>query len=387
MTHNAVLLNHPDFLDYDFGSYHPLRPERITAGLDLLHILGIYDASEDGAPVIASTREELELVHDPRYINAVMEAGIGGGRPGVFASFGLHSSDNPPFLLMHDASSMVTGGTVEGTRMVMRGEADHAFNPAGGLHHAQRAKASGFSIYNDSAVAAAVAISEFGARVFYVDFDCHHGDGVQWIFYGDPRVFTLSFHESGRYLFPGTGFPDELGIGEGEGTSVNVPFEPLTRDVSWLVAVQSLVPELLRRFEPDLVISNHGCDTHQLDPLTHLSLSSRAFAEQARLVHELAHAHTEGRWIAVGSGGYEWVDVVPRSWAILWSEMTCRALPEYLPDSWLERWQPHAEHRLQARFLDPDTDPAAEYPEVSRVNSETLSVVRSHFNFSSPTTT
>ncbi len=387
MKHDAILLHHPDFLNYDFGPYHPLRPERLTAGLDLFQSLGFYDPDRDGPTILPATRDDLELVHDPLYIDAVIAAGSSSSPPSGYAQFGLDGADNPPFPSMHEASAMVTGGTIEAVRHVMRGAVDHAFNPAGGLHHAQRARASGFCIYDDPAAAAALAISEFGARVFYVDFDCHHGDGVQWIFYQDPRVFTLSFHESGRYLFPGTGSPDERGSGAGEGTSVNMPFEPFTEDTSWLEAVETLLPDLVHRFQPDLLISNHGCDTHHFDPLTHLSLSTRAFSRQARLVHELAHEHTEGRWVAVGSGGYDWVDVVPRSWAILWSEMTRQPLPEQLPSSWLERWTPSADHPLHTRFVDSDESWGMEIPEVSRANRETLRVVRRSVGAPSPSAT
>jgi acetoin utilization protein AcuC len=255
----------------------------------------------------------------------------------------------------------------------MRRDLDHVFHPAGGLHHAQRARASGFCIYNDPALAAVVAVNEFNARVLYLDFDCHHGDGVQWLFYDDPRVMTLSFHESGRFLFPGTGDVTEIGTGAGEGYAANVPFAPLTQDDSWCDAINSVVPPVIDRFRPDLLLTVHGCDTHVLDPLTHLSLSTNAFFAQARLAHDLAHRYTRGRWVAFGSGGYDWRRVVPRSWAILWSEMSGRALPGALPDAWLDRWGGAGEEPLPRRFRDNrDTVHPARRDEIEATNRDAV---------------
>lgn len=175
------------------------------------------------------------------------------------------------------------------------GIARHAFNAAGGFHHAMQDRASGFCIYNDAAVAIAALLQDYEAHGLYVDFDAHHGDGVQWAFYDEPRVMTVSFHETGRYLFPGTGDLLELGKGAGRGLSVNIPLEAFTEDVSWLEAVSALLPSLVHTFHPDLIVSQHGCDTHTWDPLTHLALTTRAAAAQAKLTHDLAHEHCQGR--------------------------------------------------------------------------------------------
>ena len=355
--HRAALVYHPHLLRYDFGPYHPLRPERITAGLDLLIKARLWNAEAELLTPIPATDAELELVHDRAFIQAVQRAG-GGELAGTQqqVAFGLSSSDNPPFPDMHYAAALVAGGSVQAARQIMNGALDHAFNPAGGLHHASHGRASGFCIYNDPAVAAAVAVREFGARVAYVDFDCHHGDGVQSIFYDRPDVLTVSFHESGRWLFPGTGDVDETGEAAGRGYSINVPFAPFTQDDSWLEAMHSMVPALIARFKPDLLISSHGCDTHEYDPLTHLSLSTRSFVAQAQLLHQLAHQHCDGRWLAVGSGGYDWRRVVPRSWAIVWAEMTCRQLDETLPAAWLDAWTEPGEEPLPRTFADPSEE-------------------------------
>lgn len=367
------LVYHPDLLQYDFGPQHPLRPERIELGLDLLETLGIWVAAQETCIPRAAPNDVLEFIHDSAYIAAVQAGEPGALRASELGRFGLTSSDNPPFPNMHYAASLVAGGAAEAARAVMRRDLDHVFHPAGGLHHAQRRRASGFCIYNDPALAAAVAVEEFGARVAYVDFDCHHGDGVQWLFYDDPSVLTVSFHESGRFLFPGTGGVEERGEGEGRGYTVNLPFIPFTQDASWLHAIQALLPPLIQRFAPDLLLTVHGCDTHAFDQLTHLSLTTESFVVQARLVHELAHAHCDGRWIAFGSGGYDWRRVVPRSWAIVWSEMSGRALPRELPPAWLARWSSDELEPLPRTFRDnPDTVHPMRREEIESANQETL---------------
>jgi acetoin utilization protein AcuC len=366
---------HPDLLQYDFGAQHPLRPERIELGLDLLRTLGIWDEAAETCVPRAATDSVLELIHDGEYIAAVRAAEHGVAPRSLLGRFGLSSSDNPPFPNMHYAAALVAGGAAEAARAVMRRELDHVFHPAGGLHHAQRSRASGFCIYNDPALAAAVAVEEFGARVAYLDFDCHHGDGVQWLFYDDPSVLTVSFHESGRFLFPGTGGVEERGEGEGQGYAANVPFVPFTQDASWLRAIHALVPPLIERFAPDLLLTVHGCDTHAFDPLTHLALTMESFVNQAQFVHELAHTHCDGRWIAFGSGGYDWRRVVPRSWAIVWSEMSGRTLPLELPPGWLARWSNDALDRLPGSFRDnPDTVHPVRGDEIESANRETLAL-------------
>lgn len=371
----AALVHHDEFKSYDFGPQHPLRPERIAAGLELLAASHMWDERAERLTPGPSSLEELETVHAPEYIRAVDEAGSNFLGRGELSRYGLTSADNPPFPDMHAASALVAGGTALAVRRVMNGEILHAFNPAGGLHHALRARASGFCIYNDPAIGCAVATEEYGARVLYIDLDAHHGDGVQWIFYDRPDVFTVSFHESGRFLFPGTGGLEERGEGAGRGYSLNLPFLPYTTDVVWQEALEAVLPAVVSGFRPDLIISNHGCDTHVWDPITHLSLTTRSLAAGAALIHRLAHDFAEGRWVAVGSGGYEWRMVVPRSWAILWAEMAGHSLPAELPAAWTEAWLAEP---LQSGFLDdPDlVTPDEEIRGVERLNRRMISQAR-----------
>ena len=183
------------------------------------------------------------------------------------------------------------------------GAALHAFSPSGGLHHAHRDRASGFCTYNDAAVACRW-LKDRGHRVAYVDVDVHHGDGVEAIFQSDPDVLTISLHESGRWLFPGTGFPQDSGVGAGKGSAANMPFVPFTWDEPWLMAFDRVVPALLRRFKPTVLVTQDGCDTHHLDPLAHLAATTRIWPHVGRAFHELAHELCEGRWLALGGGGY-----------------------------------------------------------------------------------
>jgi acetoin utilization protein AcuC len=241
----------------------------------------------------------------------------------------------------------------------MGGDAAHAMCISGGLHHALRSQASGFCVYNDAGVAIARLKEERpGIRVAYVDTDAHHGDGVQWMFFEDPDVLTVSIHESGRYLFPGTGEVQEKGMGEGKGYSVNVPLLPYTDDDSFISTFEAVVPEALRAFEPDLIISQNGCDAHKLDPLSHLSATTRLYEHVPAAIHDLAHELCDGRWVATGGGGYDIWRVVPRAWSALWAAVSHQELSEEVPDDWLERWGPKSPVGLPRRVRD---DPA-DYP-------------------------
>jgi acetoin utilization protein AcuC len=365
----ASLIFRPEYTSYDFGPHHPLRPERMRASLDLLAALELNTHQRQLPP---ATSDELRLIHDAAYIQAVETldtSGMYGKTP-----WGPGPSDTPAFSGMHQASALIAGGSIHAVRSIFDGHLEHAFNPAGGLHHAMRDRASGFCVYNDPALAIAAVLAEHDARVLYLDFDVHHGDGVQAAFYADPRVLTLSIHETGRYLFPGTGYPDEIGRAAGTGYSVNLPVQPYTEDDSWLQLVNGLVPRIAEAFAPDLIVSQHGCDSHAWDPISHVCLSTRAYAAQARLVHELAHRLAGGRWLATGGGGYDWARVVPRSWALIWSEMSGQMLPSALPQAWLDRWRGPAEQAdftPMPRTFDDDTSdwPLIEHrSEIERAN-------------------
>jgi acetoin utilization protein AcuC len=305
-------------LDYDFGSSHPLNPVRVELTMELARSLGVLDRITI-TDFDAAGEEVLGLVHSPRYLDAVRFAGE-SLQPD--SAHGLGTPDDPVFAGMHEASALVAGATVEAARAVVSGEADHGVSISGGLHHAMPSRASGFCVYNDPAVAIAWLLTQGYERVAYVDIDVHHGDGVQAIFWDDPRVLTISLHESGRTLFPGTGFTDELGGPGARGSVVNVPFAPAVGDADWHRAFDETVPGALRRFGPELLVTQHGCDTHLLDPLAHLELTVDGQRSAHAKLHELAHELCDGRWLVTGGGGYELVQVVPRSWTHLLAEVT-----------------------------------------------------------------
>ena len=261
-----------------------------------------------------ATDAELATVHDDDYIAAVRQA----GRSLVpDFRFGLGTEDDPVFEGMHEASALVAGATLAAAQAVWSGSARHGASVAGGLHHAMRRAASGFCVYNDLAVAIKWLLAAGAERVAYVDTDVHHGDGVQAAFYDDPRVLTISLHEHPATLFPGTGLPGETGVGAGTGYAVNVALPAGTGDAGWLRAFDAVVPPLLRAFKPTVLVSQHGCDSHRLDPLAHLELTVDAQRLAQVMLHDLAHELCDGRWLVTGGGGYALVQVVPRTWTHL----------------------------------------------------------------------
>ncbi|HZA26550.1 MAG TPA: acetoin utilization protein AcuC [Actinomycetota bacterium] len=371
MSDAVVLVYSPDLVGYDHGPQHPLRPVRVMLTRELIMAFGLVDdARVREIPARVATDEELVLVHTGRYVDAVKRAGA--GERGEWWQFGFGPGDNPIFPDMHQASARVAGASLAAAEAVVSGGMDHAFNPAGGLHHAMPERASGFCVYDDPAIAIAWMLEKGVERVAYVDVDVHHGDGPQTIFYDDPRVLTISLHESGHYLFPGTGFVDESGQGEAEGTKVNVPLPPYTLDDSWLEAFEKVVPPLVKRFGPDVLVTQLGCDTHHTDPLAHLSLSTRAYREAARALHDLAHEVAEGRWVATGGGGYQWARVVPRAWTIYFSEMAGRDVPDEIPESWLGLASRHADGEVPGRLSEEPPPDGENHEAVVKVIEEVL---------------
>jgi acetoin utilization protein AcuC len=321
---------------YDHGPSHPLRPARVILTRELIHAYGLlHHESAEETPARDATEGELLLVHTEPYVDAVRRAGH--GEPGPWWQFGFGSGDNPVFGQMHEAAARVAGASLVAAEAVASGRADHAFNPAGGLHHAMPARASGFCVYDDPAIAIASLLESGISRVAYVDVDVHHGDGPQAIFYGDPRVLTISLHQDGRTLFPGTGFVHEWGDGEARGTKVNIPLPPRTGDDGWLAAFDEVVPPLVEAWRPEVLVTHLGCDTHSSDPLANLSLTTAAYRQTAARLHDLAHRAAGGRWVATGGGGYQWATVVPRAWTIYFAEMVGADLADELPHLWVDR--------------------------------------------------
>jgi acetoin utilization protein AcuC len=322
----------PALLAYDLGE-HPLDPVRVELTMALAAELGILDRDSVSivAP-IAATDELLLRVHTAEYLDAVRAA----PKDPYWTGFGLNTGDNPVFDGMHEASALVAGGTVMAAEAVWSGRARRAVNIAGGLHHAMSDHASGFCVYNDVAIGIQHLLDLGARRVAYVDIDVHHGDGVQAAFWNDPRVLTISLHESPITLFPGTGFPSEVGGPDAVGTAVNVALPAGTSDAGWLRAFHAVVPGLVASFEPDVLVTQCGCDTHAADPLADLRLSVDGQRAAYLGLRELAERYANGRWLATGGGGYGLVNVVPRAWTHLLGVLTGEPIDPRtaVPASW-----------------------------------------------------
>lgn len=347
----AVFVYDPQLSRYQLSEDHPFKPLRLELTRTLLEDAGLLTPEQVVPPEVVSETELLG-VHDAAYVEVVKAASRGERVPEAFG-YGLGSGDNPIFPQMHQAVLRVCGASAAALEQVASGAARRAVNLSGGLHHAQAARASGFCLYNDLAVAILRAVERYGMRVAYLDLDAHHGDGVQWLFYDRAEVMTISLHESGRYLFPGTGYTYETGRGAGRGLSVNAPLEPFTEDESFLEVFEAVVPLALRRFRPDLIVLQAGADMHAHDPLADLRLSLSGMAASYARVVELADELCEGRLVATGGGGYDPYRTVPRAWAALWAALSRQTLPEALPEAWLARWQPESPVPLPQTFRDP----------------------------------
>ncbi|MCV2488112.1 acetoin utilization protein AcuC [Geodermatophilus sp. YIM 151500] len=333
MSDAVVVVWDDALLGYTLGGDHPLHPVRLDLTMRLADGLGVL--SGDRVRVLAPTPADealLTLVHDPAYLEAVRRA---PADPSV--GHGLGTPDNPVFDGMYDASALVAGGSVLAARQLHTGAAQHAVNIAGGLHHAMRGTASGFCVFNDAAVAIAWLLDQGYERIAYVDVDVHHGDGVQAAFYDDPRVLTVSIHQTPLTLFPGTGYPEETGNPEkASGSAVNLALPNGTDDSGWLRAFDAVVPSVLRAFAPQILVTQCGCDAHHEDPLADLALTIDGQRAGYRALHELAHELCEGRWLALGGGGYGLVRCVPRAWTHLIAELAGAPVDPRteIPQSW-----------------------------------------------------
>lgn len=355
---------------------------------------GAIDDEHMSAPVtLAEAEKIIRDIHRADYIDAVVSLSSQNSDStaiGLAEKYGLHhEGDTPYFAGMHEAGLAVTAGTLAAAEAVMSGQTDHALHLAGGLHHAFPDRASGFCVYNDAAAAISYIRNKYNARVLYIDTDVHHGDGVQWFFYTDPDVFTLSIHETGKYLFPGTGFPHERGDSTGYGTCLNITMEPYTEDESWMDCFQEAVEHAARVFRPDVIVSQHGCDAHAFDPLAHIHCSMQIYREMPRIIHELANRYTDGKWVALGGGGYDHSRVVPRAWSLLWLEMSDHPLLKQidslkdggsLPVNWTALLSSDTHAELPQTWLDNISSwiPMPRRTEITAKNKATLALALQH---------
>jgi acetoin utilization protein AcuC len=331
VSERVAIVADPALASYNFGQGHPMAPIRVQLALRLAEDFGLlaHDDVEVLREVLPAGVHDLVKVHTPDFLTAVRTAGHTGD-PGD-PRWGMGTDDVPVFPRMHEAATHLCGATLAAVQAVQSGRATHAVNLFGGMHHAMPDRAAGFCVYNDIGVGIRWLLDQGVQRVAYLDIDAHHGDGVETMFYDDPRVLTISLHESGRTLFPGTGWPWDTGGPSAPGTAVNVALPAGTSDNQWLRAFNAVVPQVLEEFQPEILVSQHGCDSHFEDFMAHLLLSVDGQRTSYAAVHRLAHRLAGGRWVAVGGGGYEWIDVVPRAWAHLIAEATHRPIPPQTP--------------------------------------------------------
>ena len=332
---------------YNFGHGHPMAPERMELTARLAQSLGLLDLGHVtvAAPDVAGD-DELCTVHSPEFVAAVRRVSANPDVPDL--ERGLGTDDDPAFAGMHEASARLAGGSLLAAGAILDGSAVRAVNFGGGMHHAARDRASGFCIYNDAALAIQKLLDGGVQRVAYIDVDAHHGDGTESIFWDDPRVLTISLHETGLTLFPGTGFANEIGGPNAQGSAVNVALPSGTGDAGWLRAFHAVVPQLIGAFEPEVIVSQHGCDSHRLDPLTHLNISVDGQREAATAVGNLAARYCGNRWIATGGGGYNVISVVPRSWSHLIAIAAGRPVPVRTPVP--EEWRQYVQDKYGAKY-------------------------------------
>jgi acetoin utilization protein AcuC len=325
---SAVLVFSQEFGRHSYGPYHPLKVERLQLTMDLINAYGLCSAS-DSPWIDAKKADEQDLlrIHSHEYLDILKAANSGQSLPNAW-EYGLGSGDNPIFPGVFDWSLMVVGATLESIRQVRENGRQIAFNIAGGLHHAMRSRASGFCYLNDPAIGIARMVQD-GLRVVYLDIDVHHGDGVEAAFYNTDQVLTISLHQHGHTLFPGTGFPDEIGEGPGRGYAVNVPLAPGTGDDLYLWAFMEVVPPLVRAFDPDVLMTQLGVDTLGTDPLAALDLTTNGFFD---LIREIKSWNR--KWVALGGGGYNIMNVA-RAWTQAWAVMKGTDIPDALPEAFV----------------------------------------------------
>jgi len=364
----TTLLYSEKFLDYNLGPFHPLRPVRVKLTHDLIQSKGLLNenSSKITLPRVAS-EEEILLFHEKEYVQLVQKYSERGS--GLF-----DAGDTPAFKGCFEATSLVVGASLEACDKIMTGKFTHAFNPSGGLHHAHPERASGFCIFNDPAVSINYLKKKYDVkRLVYLDIDAHHGDGVMYGFYNDPSLLDIDLHESGKYLFPGTGFPDEIGGREATGLKLNVPLLPGTGDEAYLRAFHKLVPDMVRKFRPEIILLQCGADGHGEDRLAHLRLTTNTYDEAVSEMHDLAHELCEGKLLLFGGGGYTLANV-PRVWTVAFATLAGVKLDNKIPEGWAREFCKLTKEDAPNELHDePTNDVSKTIVEVDNVLSELAS--------------
>ncbi len=364
------------YAKYNLGAGHPFSPLRMKMTLELLEALGEKPEYEEPEAV---PPEKLFSIHDKEYVEIVEKVSAGEEAPNT-EKYGLGTADNPVVEGMAEGARYICGGTLLGARKILEGKSDVVLQLGGGLHHAHRNSAAGFCLYNDLAL----AIKEFtdnGLYVAYIDIDVHHGDGVQEIFYDDEKVMTISFHETGEYLFPGTGSIFELGKGAGKNLKLNVPLEPFTEGESFLEALKKVVQTALAQFHPDVLVIQAGADAHFSDPLADLLLTTQDYRKIFETLLELGNNFAKGKMLFTLGGGYSF-EAAARIWTILYLVLKNRHPEENiaLPRKWIERWNEILQTQLP-EFLHDLPNPYKEIVRKKEIEAHNRDTVRRLLDF------
>ncbi len=359
----------PKYSLYNLGEGHPFSPIRSEMVIDLLTQLGVMKTPIEPEPIAP---EELYSIHDKEYIDAVERVSKGETVENI-EKYGLDTQDNPIVKDMALGARYICGGTKLGAKLLIKGEAQKVLQLGGGLHHAHYNSAAGFCLYNDLALSIK-EMTNNGWHVAYLDLDVHHGDGVQEIFYSDENVMTISLHETGEFLFPGTGWVHELGKGMGKSLKLNLPLQPFTEGESYMSVIEKAVVPALSWFRPDALVVQAGADPHYSDPLADLMLTTQDFETIYRRVLEIADKYTKGNILITFGGGYS-VTATTRIWALIYYIVNGLELPEKLPEAWRTRWAKHVKGKMP-EFLHDPPKPFDAIPRKPEIESQNKEVVR-----------
>jgi len=300
--------------NFDFGPDHPFKPERATKTFDLCTRYGVlnYPWMKVVAPE-AIDETLLTLYHEPAYVALLKEATRGHVSVEMLER-GLGTADTPILKGIYEWSLKAAGGTYRAVQDILAGRVQTAFNLLGGFHHARRGAAEGFCYINDVVIALKASFQKApDLRIAFVDFDAHHGNGVQEAFYDDPRLLFLSVHETGKTLYPWSGNETETGSGPGEGYTVNIPLEPGSDDEVYAFVLDEAVFPVLKAFRPDFMVVEIGADTLISDPLTHLKLTNNGYQKAVRGIMPICR-----KILALGGGGYDLYRTA-RCWTLAWA--------------------------------------------------------------------
>lgn len=303
--HSCCVYSGEALARYNFGDSHPFGPQRLHAFVNAFHQQQL-DKQVDILEPVSCSREQLEMFHDPAYVEKVR-------RQSLLGTGYLDSGDTPSFIGVYEAACTVVGTSIAATEQLIQGHYKRAFIPIAGLHHARRDSAAGFCVFNDCGVVIQYLRKQYDVRrIAYVDIDAHHGDGVFYSFEDDPDLVFVDTHEDGHYLYPGTGSIEETGRGKAAGTKLNIPLPPGTNDTPFM-QIWPKLESFIRRQSPEFIIMQAGADSIEGDPITHLALTEQSHAHVADRLCVLANELCHGRLLVLGGGGYS-LDNIAKTW-------------------------------------------------------------------------